>query len=138
MRFKPKFYIVYPHSSVNDLEWECTTHYRCMGHIPNMLQELLNVKTIGSEIKWIIDNHHRYSLMEKYNVTSEDIDNYVKSNCGLISFTAKGTRSRALKEMKRLGAKEMYLADGYRDVLLSQANYRLYKTFEKFRMNFRS
>ena len=129
MSFKPKYYIVYPHKSVNDLKWECTTHYRCMAHIPIMLQELLNVKTIGSELKWIIDSSHRWELMQDYNVTSEDLENYVKSNCSIISFAAKGTRKRALQEMKRLGATEMHLADSYRDVILSQANYRVNKTF---------
>lgn len=129
MAFKPKYYIVYPYKSVENLKWECTTHYACMAHIPIMLKELLNVKTIGSEIKWIIDSRHKQELIEDYNVTSEDLENYVKSSCSIITFKSKGTRKRALKEMKRLGATEMYLADSYREVILSQAHYRLHKNF---------
>ena len=129
MSFKPKFFIVYPHSSVESLKWECTTHYKCMAHIPNMLQELLKISTIGSEIKLIWNEQHRYEVIKNNNITYKQLEDYLKSNCSIISFSAKGTRKRALKEMKRLGAKEMFLVDSYREVIIAQSNYRNYKSF---------
>ncbi len=121
MKFKPKFFIVIPHSSINNLVWECTTHYPCMAHIPHMLRELLNVKTIGREIKWIVNQEHRLSVMKKYNVSWEDIDDYLRADASMISFSAKRTRDRAIKELKRLDIGKIYACDSYRDMLLKQA-----------------
>jgi|SRR5690606_17279691 len=129
MSFKPQFFIVYPYSSVDNLQWECTTHYRCMAHIPNMLQELLNVKTIGSEIKLIWNEQHRRQVLKDNDLTYQQLEDYLKSGCSMISFSAKGTRQKAYNEMKRLGAKEMFFADSYRDMVIAQANYRRFKEF---------
>lgn len=131
MSWKPKYYIVYSHATVENLRWECDTHYRCMGHICYMLQGLLNVKTIGSEIKWILGGWHEAQLVKDHGVTYQEISDYVKSRCCMLSFTAKGTRKRALAEMQRLGAKEMYLADSYGDMMKAQAHYKNHNKFPK-------
>ncbi len=129
MSWKPKYFIVYPHKSVDNLRWECTTHYACMAHIPNMLRELLGVSTVGREIKLIWNFQHQSEMKDKYNISYQQLEDYIKSNCSMLSFTAKGTRKRAIKELKRLGAKELCLADSYRDMMLMQAFYRNHQSF---------
>ncbi len=121
MSFKRNFFLVIPRPSVDNLIWECTTHYKCIGNIPDMLRELLNVKTIGSEIKWVVNTEHRLNIMRKHNVSWDDIDNYLQADAFMLAFSAKRTRDRAIKELKRLKAGEMYLCDSYRDMLLKQA-----------------
>lgn len=129
MTKKQKYYIVYPHKSVEDLQWECTTHYRCRAHIPNMLQQLLGVKTVGDEIKLIWNHQHEAQMIKEYEVTYSQLRDYIKASCCMISFTAKGTRKRAIEHLKRLGAKEMCLSDNYRDVIILQAHYHNNKSF---------
>lgn len=129
--WKAKYFIVYPHKSFDDLKWECTTHYACRAHVPNMLQEILNVSTVGGEIKLIWNHHHEREMIERFNITYEELDDYIKSDCSMISFSSKRTRKRALKELKRLGAKEMCTADGYKDMMLIQAHYRKNRSLPK-------
>ncbi|WP_422858786.1 hypothetical protein ACOKFD_15715 [Flagellimonas sp. S174] len=94
-----------------------------------MLHELLNVKSIGAELKLIWNNWHERQIVNKYDVSYMEIENYIKADSGMLSFSSTRTRDRAIRELKRLGADEFYLADNYRDVILSQAHYYINGTF---------
>ncbi|WP_435624487.1 hypothetical protein [Flagellimonas sp.] len=100
-----------------------------MAHIPNMLHELLNVKSISGELKLIWNDWHERELVKKYDVTYKQLEHYVKADSGMLSFSSERTRDRAIRELKRLGADEFYLVDNYRDVILSQAHYYENGTF---------
>lgn len=125
---KTKFYIVYDYKMTDEIElpnpWGTFPHA-----IHCFLREELNVNTIGAEIKWIIDWNHRQELIKDHNVTSENLDDYVKAKCSLFSFKANGTRKRAVKELEKRGAKSFVLVDNYRDAILTQAHFYNYKKF---------
>lgn len=118
----PKYYIVYPYKMTDEIivpkGWGSFPHA-----ITVLLKELTGAKYLGSEIKWILDNNHRRSLIEEYNVTDQDIEDYLKSRCHIFSFTNKIHRNKAVKELIKMRAKTFISVDGYRDVLLTQAYY---------------
>lgn len=129
MSWKPKYYIVFSDKSMDDLKWECTTHYQCYAHIPNMLQELLGVSTIGGELKICFGWWHKSEMVKKHNVTYDEIDDFFAANTHILSFSAEGTRKKAVKQLLRLGAKGLCLVDSYRDAILYQAYYHKNKSF---------
>lgn len=53
MGWNPNFYIVFPYSLAYQIKWPEGWGYKCVDNIPLMLKEVLNVSTIGSEIKLI-------------------------------------------------------------------------------------
>lgn len=119
----PKYYIVYPYKMTNEVQvpegWGSFPHALTV-----LLKELTGAKYLGSEIKWILDGGHRRSLMNDYNVTSEDLDDYLKSGCHIFSFTNKLHRQKALEELTNMKARSFIAVDGYRHVLLTQTYFK--------------
>ena len=74
-------------------------------------------------------------MIERFNITYQELDDYIKSDCGMISFASQVTRKRALKELKRLGAKDMCIADSYKEMMLIQAHYRRNKALPEVQLN---
>ncbi|MCD8178067.1 MAG: hypothetical protein LUE98_11845 [Tannerellaceae bacterium] len=128
--WNPKFYIVYPRSLVDQLEWPEGCAYRCSANLSLMLEHVLNTKSIGSEIKLIWNYEHRKIIMERNNVTSEDIDNYVKADTNMLSFLSERTMKRAGKALSAMGGKNFIYVNSYRDVILQQAYYYKHKQFK--------
>ena len=51
MNWKPKFFIVYPDNMIHQIKWSDNWRVHCVSNLPEMLKEILNVSTIGSELK---------------------------------------------------------------------------------------
>ena len=119
---KNKFYIVYDYEMTNEINmpspWGSFPHA-----ITSFLKEELKVGNIGSEITWIIDYNHRSYLINTYNVSDKNIDDYLKSSCHIFSFYSKGTRKRAIKLLEKMGCTKFTIADNYRDVIIKQAYF---------------
>ena len=99
--------------------------YLCAGNLSEALQDLLNVKQIGSELKLIWNNQHYYQVIKDNNILPEDLDDYLNAECCIISFKTEFTMKRALKKLKSMGmTSEIICVDNYRDVILQQANYK--------------
>lgn len=123
--WNPKFYIIYPYNMINELEKPKNYGYLCAGNLSEALRDLLNVKSIGSELKLIWNNQHRWQIIEDYNLQPEDLDDYIKSDCAILSFESEFVMKRAIKQLKLMGAKSEFICvDNYRDVILQQANYK--------------
>lgn len=133
-RFNPKYYIIYPRKVIDELTppegWSLYP-----GNLGDALKELLNVKAIiGSEIKLIWNSGHRWSIIQDYNITPEDLDDFLKADCSLLSFETAALRNRVLKQLKKMGLKtEVASVDCYRDVLLQQAQYHRHGCFSEER-----
>lgn len=123
MSWKPNFYIVFPYSLAYQINWPEDWKYQCVANIPAMLKEVLNV-SIGSEIKLIWNEEHRDAMIKKYDITYEQLDDYLKSGCSMLSFISEGTMKRAVKALKQMGAMNFVCVSSYRDVILQQAFYR--------------
>lgn len=128
-KWKPKFYIVYPMAMIDHIHWPEGAPYRCAANLTGMLKFVLNTGAIGAEIKLIWNWKHREIIMEKNNVSSEDIDNYVKANSCMLSFLSERTRDRAAKILKDFGGVGFIYVNSYRDVILQQAFYFKNKEF---------
>ncbi|WP_286914837.1 hypothetical protein [Flavobacterium sp. UBA4197] len=122
--FKPKYYIVFPRKMVNEMTWPTDWGHKCAGNLSEMLQDVLKVKTIGSELKLIWNSHHRYQVIKDNNITDAELDDYVKSDCSMISFQSAGTMKRAVKSLEKMGGKNFVCLDSYREVILQQAHYK--------------
>lgn len=109
--WKPKFYIVYPRIMVDQIEWPEGCDYRCVANLASMLGDKLNCKSIGAEIKLIWNYEHRKVIMDKNNVTSEEIDDYVRADCNMLSFLSERTRARAVKFLTKIGGEEFHLCE---------------------------
>ena len=130
MSWKPRFYIVYPYSLVDQISWPEGWGNKCVANISSMLREVLNVSTIGSEIKLIWNDEHRYIMLEKNSITNKQLDDYIKSNCSMLSFISEGTMKRAVNALKSMGAINFICVNSYREVILQQAFYRHNKSFD--------
>lgn len=120
----PKYYIVYPYKMINELDKPDGWGYLCAGNLSEALQEVLNVKSIGSEIKLIWNNQHRWKLIDDYQLEPDDLDCYLKSNCSLLSFKTEYLMKRCAKQLRKMGATcDIVLVDNYRDVILQQAHF---------------
>ena len=135
MSWKPNFYIVFPYSLAYQINWPEDWKYQCVANIPKMLKEVLNVSTIGSEIKLIWNENHRDTMIKKNGITYEQLDDYLKSDCSMLSFISKGTMKRAVKALERMGAVDFVCVSSYRDVILQQAFYRHNKHFNMNNLN---
>ncbi|MBD9179636.1 MAG: hypothetical protein EGP82_10770 [Odoribacter splanchnicus] len=129
MGWNPNFYIVFPYSLAYQINWPEGWGYQCVANLPLMLKEVLNVSTIGSEIKLIWNEDHRDTMIKKNEITYEQLDDYLKSDCSMLSFLSEGTMKRAVKALKRMGAVNFVCVSSYRDVILQQAYYRHNKNF---------
>lgn len=129
MRFKPKYYIVHLYSLSDEITWPEGWGNRCPANLIYLLREQLKNEKIGGEIKCIWNDSHRMEILRKYEITYEQLDNYLKADCTIISFQSKGTRKRALKFLENHGAKSFICVDNYRDVLTTQAYYSLNNKF---------
>lgn len=130
MSWKPKFFIVYPDELIDQIEWPEGWGYRCVATLPSMLKEVLKVETIGSEIKLIWNDRHRNIMLEKNSISNEQLDDYLRANCSMLSFKAKGTMKRAVKALEKMGATNFVCVNSYRDMVLQQAFYRKNKKFD--------
>lgn len=123
--WKPKFYIIYPRKMIEQLQKPESWGYLCPGNLSEALQELLNVKSIGSELKLIWNHQHRWKVIEDNKIEPADLDDYLKADCSLISFKTKFLMKRAIKKLREMGMIEDVVCVGnYRDVILQQAYYK--------------
>lgn len=130
MKWNPKYYIVYPRKMIYELKKPDGWGYLCSGDLPEALQLLLNTKAIGGEMKLIWNEQHRWNVIRDNKIEYNDLEDYIKSDCSMISFKTEFMMNRALKKLKEMGSKsEVICVDNYRDVILNQANF---KRFGKF------
>lgn len=137
-RIKSNYFIVYPHKIIGELTppegWSCLYP----GILPDALRDVMKVKSIGSEFKMIINERHRWSIIEDYDITSDDLDKYLSSDCSLLFFSTENLRNRALKQLQKMGLRsDVACVDNYRDVLLQQATYSRTGTFSDIRSDFK-
>jgi len=130
-KLKEKFYIVYSNGGIEAMQWpeSWKNKHQCRANIPAMLNEVLNIKSTGSEIKLIWNDWHRSVTIKNNDITYSDLDNYLKAESGMLWFISEYTRQRAIKALSKLGATDMVCVDNYRDVILYQAHFRLNKKF---------
>ncbi len=101
----------------------------CPANLSPMLSEVLKVKAIGSEIKLIWNASHRHAVVKDNNVTYQQLEDYLKADCSLLSFQSVRTRTKAVKAIEKMGGKGFICIDSYREVILSQAHYHVNKSF---------
>lgn len=124
MSWKPKNYIIYSYKIIDELEKPDGWGYLCAGNLSEALCELLNVKSIGSEIKLIWNNQHKWQLIEDYKLEPIDLEDYIKADCSVLSFKTEFLMNRALQQLKKMGAtSDIICVDNYRDVILNQAYF---------------
>ena len=128
MSWKPKFYIVYADSMIQQVAFP-EGWAMCTANLPTLLRELLNISTIGSEIKLIWNLEHREIMLEKNGITNDQLDAYIKADCNMLSFTTKGTMRRVVKELKKMGCENFVCVDNYKDMILQQVFYQQNKYF---------
>ena len=131
MKWKPKFFIVYPDKMIHQIKWTDNWGCHSVSNLPEMLQEILNVSTIGSEMKLIWNNNHRWQVIEQNNISSQELDDYLKADCSMLSFSVKGTMNKTSKLLIELGADNIICVESYRDMMLQQAFYKNNKKFSK-------
>ena len=125
MSWKPKYFIIYPYKMINELTKPENYGYLCAGNLSEALRDTLKVKSIGSEIKLIWNNQHRWQLLKDYELDGNDLDDYIKSECSILSFKSQFLMKRTIKQLKIMGAKStMICVDNYRDVIIEQAHYK--------------
>lgn len=124
MSWKPKFFILYTEQTFDLINWPSKWRNTCRANLPSMLQEVLNVSTIGSEIKLIWNDEHRRIVMSKNKVTYSQLEKYLKARTCMLSFTSVGTRKRAADALRGMGAGELIFVDCYRDVIVYQAYFK--------------
>ncbi|UOX35295.1 hypothetical protein LXD69_07190 [Flavobacterium sediminilitoris] len=124
MSWNPKFFIIYPRKIIAEIE-KCSTEYLCAGNLSDKLKEVLNVKSIGSELKIIWNNNHKWQLIKDYDLEIIDLEDYVKSDCSILTFKTEFLMKKSVKALRKLGVKsEMICTDNYRDVIIQQAFYK--------------
>ncbi len=129
MKRKSKFFIVFPRKLVNEITWPDAWGYQCAGSLPDMLRDVLKVKSIGSEFKVIWNEQHRWSLVKDLDITIKDLEDYLKADCSMLSFVSERTMKLAAKELTDRGSSDFICVDNYRDVIMQQAFYRQNKSF---------
>jgi nucleoid-associated protein YejK len=129
MKWKPKFFIVYPDKMIHQIKWTDNWGCHSVSNLPEMLREILNVSTIGTEWKLIWNNNHRWQVIEQNNIFSQELDDYLKADCSMLSFSAKGTMNKTAKLLIELGADNIICVDNYRDMILQQAFFKNNKNF---------
>lgn len=132
MNWKRKFFLVYPRKIVNEITWPSDWGNQCSGNLSEMIREQLNVKRgVGSEIKLIWNDDHRRQLIRDYNISSSDIDDYIKADCTLLTFRSERLMTRALKLLSKMGAtSDPCQTTEYRDVIVQQAEYYRFGKFK--------
>ena len=120
---KSKHYILYEHGMELLINWPDGWGNTCRANIPSMLKEVLNVKSISTEIKGILGSWHHREIVTNNEVTYQDVEDYVKSSTSSIHFQSPGTRKRAVKALMKMGAESLVLVDSYRDLILYQAHH---------------
>jgi hypothetical protein len=129
MKWKPKYFIVYPNVMNDNLKWPENWGNTCRANLAAMLRQVLNTKSVGSEIKLIWNDQHRYTVLKDNQVNYSQLDNYLKAECGMLSFLSQTTRKRADKALRQMGGEGFVYVDNYRDVILYQAHFRINKKF---------
>ena len=130
MTFKSKYYIVFPRKMVEEIEWPEGWGNQCAGNVAEMLRDHLEIKRIAGELKWFISESHRWEVIRDHNITYQDTENYIKSDCSTLHFNSKIAMKKAETALKKMGAKKLVCVDSYREVILQQAYYQLYRQFK--------
>ena len=123
MRFKSNFHLVFPYKTVDQITWPDGWGHQCAGNMAAMLCEVLKVKSIGSEWKCILSERHRWQVIRDYNITYQEMEDYLKSDCYMLFFSSENILKRTIKALKKMGAENLISTDNYRDMLLQQAYY---------------
>lgn len=130
MKFKSKFFIVFPRKLVKEISWPDKWGNQCVGNLPDMLREVLGIKSISGEIKLIWNEDHRWRIKEDNQVSHHEIDDYIKADCNSLHFASEKSMKRAAKELTDRGGKGFISLDNYRDVIIQQAYYKRNNSFQ--------
>jgi hypothetical protein len=135
---KSNFFIVYPRKVIDELippeGWSCLYP----GILADALRDAMKVKAMGTEMKIIWNEQHRWSIIKDYDITYEDLEAYLKADCSLLFFQTESLRNRTLKQLQKMGLKsDVASVDNYRDVLLQQATYHRTGAFSEIRSDFK-
>lgn len=109
---------------VDEISWPDKWGHQCVGNLPDMLREVLGIKSICGEIKLIWNEDHRWRIKEDNQVSHHEIDDYIKADCNSLHFASEKSMKRAEKELSTRGGKGFICVDNYRDVIIQQAFYR--------------
>ena len=124
MSWKSKYFILFKDDLNWKIKWPEGWGNQCPANLAPMLQEVLKTKAVGSELKLIWNWAHERDMITKYEITYQQLYDYVKANVGSLHFQSEGTRKRAVKALLEMGATNLVLVDNYRDLLLYQAHFR--------------
>lgn len=124
MRFKSKYYIVFPRKIVEEIKWPKQWGYQCPGNLAEMLRENLGIARIASEIKWFVSNSERWKIIRDYNVTYEETEHFFNSPCGTLHFNSETAMKKAASALKKMGATKLICTDSYREVILQHVHYK--------------
>jgi len=130
MKFKSKFFIVFPRKMVNEITWPDTWGNQCVANLPDILKEVLGIKSICGEIKLIWNEEHRYRILKDNQVSHQELDDYKKADCNSLHFNSEKSMKRAAKELTDRGGKGFICLDNYRDVIVQQAYYKRNNSFQ--------
>ncbi len=130
MRFKSKYYIVFPKKMTEEIEWPEGWGHQCPGNVAEMLRENLGVARIASEIKWFVSEHERWKTIRDHNVTYEDTEYFYNSPCSTLHFNSKIAMKKAETALKKMGATELLCTDSYREVILQHGYYKLHNKYK--------
>lgn len=116
---------------IHQIKW--TDNWGCcsVSNLPEMLREILNVSTIGGEMKLIWNKNHRWQVIQQNNISSQELDDYLKADYSMSSSNAKGTINKTAKLLIELGADNIICVYNYRDMILQQAFHKNNKKFKK-------
>lgn len=126
---KSKFFIIYKHGLEEEIQWPEGWGWTCRGNLGAMLQEVLKVNAIASELKGFWNDRHRRDTMSEYSLTHDQLESYVRSKTGSLHFQSRSTRDRAMKALFDMGATELAPVDTYREVLTFQAHFHDHGVF---------
>lgn len=124
MRFKSKYYIVFPRKMVEEIEWPQGWGHQCAGNVAEMLREHLGVSRIASEIKFLVSESERWKIINDYNVSYQDTEDFLNSQCSTLHFNSKIAMKKAATALKKMGAKKLTCTDSYREVILQHGYYK--------------
>lgn len=129
MNWNPKFYLVYPDEIIDQIPWPEECDYQCVAHFPSMLRQVLKIDAIGSEIKLVWNDWHRNEMLKRNNITSDQLENYLKSGCSILSFEDRDVMDKVATTLRNMGITNFVCVESYREVILQQAFYKENKRF---------
>lgn len=123
MSWKPKYFILYTNDINEKITWPEGWGNTCRANIVPMLREVLNTKSIGSEIKIIWNSDHEYEMIKKYGLTYDQLREYLNAKSGSLHFETQSLRKITFEHLQKIGAENLTLVDDYKKVILYQSYF---------------